>query len=227
MENIKILWSGITGRTAEEVKKVIALDHQYSITAGICRNNNNYYNYNELDLITEEFDIIIDFSNKDNFPKILDFAINKNKPLIIGTSGLSNEEEQELTKSSSIIPIFRGGNFRFAVKKFIDDVVLYAKCHDEIKLIETHYITMNLPSETAKVIKRRVKEDTGKELIIESFHQNQENTNNWQVDNLNYRCEIYDDNLAKDILTIASIMVKKEADGIYDLDRLLKDVNFY
>lgn len=225
MENLKILWSGITGRTANKVKEYIKKDSRFSIVAGISRSNNEYYNYDELDVIDVDFDVIIDFSNKDNFKKILEYAISKNKPLIIGTSGLSDEEEQELKKSSHIIPIFRGGNFRFGVKKFIDDVIAYAKTHDQVELIETHYITMHLPSETAKVIKERVQKETNKELIIKSFYQDKESTNDWRVDNLSYHCEIYDENLAQDILNIALLMKDKQADGLYDLDRLLNDTN--
>ena len=221
---IKVLWSGITGNTANEVKKVIANNSNYEITVGLSRNNENYYNYNELEQIKEDYDIIIDFSHKDNFKKILNLALTKNKPLIIGTSGLSEEEEQELAFYSKVIPIFRGGNFRIGVKEFIDQVTKYAKSHDEIKLIETHYTSMHLPSETAKVIKRRVKETTGKELIISSSYQNLESTNDWQVGNLRYHCGIYDEALAQDILTIASIMVNKRPGILYDLDNIYPDI---
>lgn len=225
MDSLKILWSGITGRTAKQVIDYIKKDSRFIITVGICRSNKEYYNYNELDSITEDFDVIIDFSHKDNFKKILNFAINKNKPLIIGTSGLSEAEEQELEDASYKIPVFRGGNFRFGVKKFIDDVIMYAKTHDEVKLIETHYITMHLPSQTARVIKERVLKETNKNLIIESFYQDKESTNDWRVGDINYHCEVYDENLAKDILNIGVLMKNKSADGIYDLDRLLKDIN--
>lgn len=163
MEHLKILWSGISGRTASVVKEYIKKDNRFIITVGICRSNKEYYTYDELDLIDVDFDVLIDFSNKDNFKKILEYAISKNKPLIIGTSGLSAKEEQELEEASHIIPIFCGGNFRFGVKKFIDNVIIYAKTHDQIELIETHYITMHLPSETAKVIKDRVLKETNKE----------------------------------------------------------------
>lgn len=225
MDSLKILWSGVTRRTAKQVSEYIKMDSRFIISAGISRTNQEYYNYDELDSITEEFDVIIDFSHKDNFKKILDFAIKKNKPLIIGTSNLSGYDEKELESSSYIIPIFRGGNFRFGVKKFIDEVLEYAKTHDEVKLIETHYITMHLPSQTAQVIKERVLKETNKNIIIESNYQDQENTNEWRVGDLCYRCPVYDENLAKDILNIGLLMKNKKANGIYDLDRLLKDVN--
>lgn len=42
MENIKIVWSGITGKTANEVLKVAKNNKHIQIVAGISRNNGNY-----------------------------------------------------------------------------------------------------------------------------------------------------------------------------------------
>ena len=96
-------------------------------------------------------------------------------------------------EASNIIPIFRGGNFRFNVKSFIDAVVEYAKtCNDNIELIETHYKTKKVPSETAKVADLHCRVCGFKEL-------------------------------AEDVIKIAIMMKNKNANGVYDLDRLLKE----
>jgi len=222
-EKVRILWSGITGRTAVRALNALEKCENATIVAGICRNDDRYYNYNQLNDIKEEFDVIVDFSHKDSFDKILAFALETKKPLIIGTAGLSEEQMQAFEEASHIIPIFRGGNFQFKVKEFIDDVVKYAKNYDgEIKLIETHYKTKKIPSETAKVIARRVLDEAGKEIKIESFLEYDELINDWRVDNLH--CRVYGfDQLAKDVLKIASMMSNKQPDGIYDLDRLVKE----
>lgn len=220
---VKILWSGITGRTGQEALKVMEENNSIEIVAGICRSNDKYYTYEELDKIKEDFDIIVDFSHKDSFDKILKYAIKMNKPLIIGTAGLNDNQIKEFEEASNIIPIFRGGNFRFKVKKFIDDVVEYAKtCDDKIELIETHYKTKKIPSETAKVVAKRVLEETGKEIEIKSFLEYDELINDWKVGNLHCRVIGFKE-LAKDVLKIAMMMKGKEPDGIYDLDRLIKE----
>lgn len=160
---VKILWSGITGRTGREALEIVKNNSDAEIVAGVCRSNSNYYNYDELDSIAEDFDVIIDFSHRDSFNKILSYALKKNKPLIIGTSGLTDEQIKAFEGASNIIPIFRGGNFRFAVKDFIDSVVEYAKNSDkELEIVETFYKSKHIPSETAKVIKKRVLDETGK-----------------------------------------------------------------
>lgn len=225
MDKVKILWSGITGRTGQLALEVAKANDSVEIVAGICRNNNNFYHYDELDNIKEEFDVIVDFSHKDSFNKILEFALKTKKPIIIGTAGLTEEQIQSFEEAANIIPVFRGGNFRFEVKKFIDDVVEYAKtCEEEvIELVETHYVTVPIPSQTAQVIAKRVLEGTGKKVEIDSFQQSDENTNDWTVANLNYHCGAYDEKLAEDVLKIAEMMKNKKPKGVYDLDRLFRE----
>lgn len=74
-KKVKILWSGITGRTGILAERFSKESDNVSIIAGVCRNNDNYYNYDNLDNIKEEFDVIVDFSHKDSFDSILAFAL--------------------------------------------------------------------------------------------------------------------------------------------------------
>ena len=226
MSKVKILWSGITGRTGKEALKLSEESELVEIVAGICRSDNNFYNYNQLDNISEDFDVIVDFSHKDSFNKVLAFALKVKKPLIIGTAGLTDEQIKSFEDASKIIPIFRGGNFRFDVKSFIDNVVEYAKtCKDDnIELVETHYKTKKVPSETAKVIAKRVLNETGKNVEIKSFLEYDELINDWQVSNLHCRVVGFKE-LARDVLNIAIMMKNKKPNGVYDLDILFKEKN--
>ena len=224
MEKVKILWSGITGRTGREAIELAKDSDTVEIVAGLSRNNESYYNYDELDKIKEDFDIIVEFSHKDSFDKVLDFALKVKKPIIIGTAGLTEEQMKRFEEASKIIPVFRGGNFRFDVKKFIDEVVEYAKKSEKesFDLIETHYKTKKVPSETAKVVAKRVLEETGKQVNIKSFLEYDELINDWKIDDLHCRVIGFKE-LAENVLEIARMMKEKTPSGVYDLDRLLKE----
>ncbi len=223
MNKVKILWSGITGRTGQEALKVIKDNNMAEIVAGICRSDSNYYNYDNLNDVKQEFDVIVDFSHKDSFDQILNYAIKMNKPLIIGTAGLTEEQMKAFEDASNIIPIFRGGNFRFDVKNFIDEVVEYAKtCDDRIELIETHYKTKKVPSETAKVVAKKVLDETGKKVEIKSFLEYDELINDWRVADLHCRVCGFKE-LAEDVIKIAVMMKDKKPNGVYDLDRLFRE----
>lgn len=224
MEKVKILWSGITGRTGREAIEIAKNSDTVEIVAGLSRSNTNYYNYDELDKIKEDFDIIVEFSHKDSFDKVLDFALKVKKPIIIGTAGLTEEQMKRFEEASNIIPVFRGGNFRFDVKKFIDEVVEYAKKSEKesLDLIETHWKTKKVPSETAKVVAKRVLEETGKQVNIKSFLEYDELINDWKIDDLHCRVIGFKE-LAENVLEIAKMMKGKTPSGVYDLDRLLKE----
>ena len=224
MEKVKILWSGITGRTGREAIEIAKDSDTVEIVAGLSRSNTNYYSYDELDKIKEDFDVIVEFSHKDSFDKVLDFALKVKKPIVIGTAGLTEEQMKRFEEASNIIPVFRGGNFRFDVKKFIDEVVEYAKKSEKesLDLIETHWKTKKVPSETAKVVAKRVLEETGKQVNIKSFLEYDELINDWKIDDLHCRVIGFKE-LAENVLEIARMMKGKTSSGVYDLDRLLKE----
>ena len=224
MEKVKILWSGITGRTGREAIEIAKNSDTVEIVAGLSRSNTNYYSYDELDKIKEDFDVIVEFSHKDSFDKVLDFALKVKKPIVIGNAGLTEEQMKRFEEASNIIPVFRGGNFRFDVKKFIDEVVEYTRKSEKesFDLIETHWKTKKVPSETAKVVAKRVLEETGKQVNIKSFLEYDELINDWKIDDLHCRVIGFKE-LAENVLEIARMMKGKTSSGVYDLDRLLKE----
>lgn len=223
MEKVRILWSGITGRTGVLAEK-FAKDYDFvEIVAGLSRTNENYYSYDQLDDIKEEFDIIVDFSNAANIDILLDFAKKTNKPLIIGTAGLTQEQVDKIEETAKVVPIFRGGNFRFHCKKFIDDIVEFAKTTDQdLELVETHYKTKKIPSETAKEIARRVLEETGKTVKITSKLEYDELINDWRLGSFHFRVDSFEQ-LAKDVLKIAFMFKDKKAGFVWDLNKLLDE----
>ena len=220
---VKILWSGITGRTGVLAKKLAKSTDFAEIVGGLSRTDKRYFSYDSLDQIDEDFDVIVDFSHKDSFDKVLNFALCRKKPLVSGTSGISDEMLEKLEKASHEIPIFRGGNFRTEIEKFIGAVVEYSKTHDDLRLIETHYKTKKIPSETAKVIKKRVFEATGKEVVIESRLKYNALINDYKIGNLHARVNGFKP-LATDVLKIAYVMKTKSANGLYDLRQISEEV---
>lgn len=218
---VNILWSGITGRTGKLAIEKSKENDFATIVAGISRTNKSFYNYYQLDNIKEDFDVIVDFSHTDSFDKVLDLAVKRNKPLIIGTANLSDKQIENIREASKIIPIYKGGNFRFDVKNFIDSVVDYAKTQDgDIKLVETHYKTKKVPSQTAVEMKERVKKEAGKELIIESKLEYDGLINDYRVNNLHLHIEGFEQ-LAEDVLKIASLMNNDLEPGMYSLSKLI------
>lgn len=224
MENIKILFSGITGRTGIEVQNLAQKVNNVKIVAGICNTKRDgFYTYNQLDTINKDFDIIIDFSNHKVFDKILDFAIKSNKPLISGTSGITEKQLKSLKNASNKIAIFRGGNFRFEIEDFINAVVDYAKTHEQIDLVETHYKKNSIPTETSMTVKERVLKETGKKVNIISHLYYDDFVYDWQVESIHASVGLDGfKTLAKHLFKIAELMKGKKS-GYYNLQKLIKE----
>ncbi len=251
METTRILWSGLTGRVGFEAVKAAQDMTDADIVMGLSRRDMSgiidingekfegvnwakyetgmFGLYGLVELTKQaEIDAIIDFSHPDVFDKVLELAIRTNKPLISGTSGLSKRQMASLYDAANLIPIFRGCNFRFKVKKFIDEAVKLAiTTPGSLTLYENFYKGKSLPSETSKVIQRRIIEATGKNIGVSSS-ATLDKTDlpcDWRIGDLHCRTVGFDE-LAHDVLEIAKVMTKKpvKKGELYDLDELWDDL---
>lgn len=188
-----------------------------------------------------DFDVIVDFSNEEAFASVLELAVRTGKPLISGTSGLSDGQIASLYDATNRIPVFRGGNFRFKVKKFIDEAVELAKKEKgRLDLYENFYKGKSLPSETSKVIQRRISEATGRTVEVHSSDTFAEGNLicDWELqvhrrlsptamNQEKVHCRtIGFDELAHDVLEIAKVMKDKpiKRGEFYDLDEIWDDI---
>lgn len=252
METTRILWSGLTSRTGREAAVAARSMPDVEIVAGMKRNVTgaddchlrgelfegvDWLDYKTgmcglygLARLTEraEIDVIVDFSHPDVFDRVLELAICTDKPLVSGTSGLSNRQMATLYDATNRIPIFRGGNFRFKVKKFIDEAVKLAMATPgNLTLYENFYEGKSLPSETSRVIQRRISNATGKAIGVHSS-ATLDKTDlpcDWKIGNLHCHTVGFDE-LAHDVLEIAKVMTKKpvKKGELYDLDELWDDL---
>ncbi len=249
---VKVLFSGLQGRTGVEALKAVTRISGIKIVAGITRKLtgaldfdlgnggcSKWYCYadiaNPLKERPKDFDIIVDFSHPDVFEEVVELAVRTHVPLISGTSGLSDRQMAMLYDATNRIPVFRGGNFRFKVKKFIDQAVELAKTQNgNFTLYENFYEGKSLPSETSRVIQRRIFEATGKTIGVRSSANlpKEDLPCDWRIDlgtelRNNLRCHTVGfDELAHDVLEIAKVMVNKpiQKGEFYDLDEIWGDL---
>lgn len=264
MKATRMVWGGLTGRTGFEAIKAAQDMVDVDIVMGLSRRDMsgiiningekfegvNWAKYETgmsglyglIELTKQaEIDAIVDFSHPDVFDKVLELAIRTGKPLISGTSGLSDRQMTSLYDATNRIPIFRGGNFRFKVKKFIDEVVA-AVCEHEgrIDLYEAFYKGKSLPSETSAVLKKRVLDVTNRVVQVHSTDsyaagnlicdwevQIRQQISPTEIDQHKVHCRtIGFDELAHDVLEIAKVMTRKPVrpGKFYDLNEIWDDL---
>ena len=117
----------------------------------------------------EASDVVIDFSHPSSIDNITYECVLKNKPLVIGTTGLSNENYLTMKKASQKIPILYASNFSngiLALKKSILDFLMNSddKYHCVIEEVH-HNQKKDFPSGTAFDIRSFINTNDKKNLI--------------------------------------------------------------
>ena len=154
---LKILINGINGRMGQEVLKAVNNSSDFEVCCGVDKTNSNssFPIYNDVNLIKEKPDIIIDFSVPDATMNILEYAKQNSIPIVIATTGFSEEQSEIIRKYSKSIPVFHSGNMSYEINIMADIVAkLATQLKDsDIEIIETHHRNkIDSPSGTALIL---------------------------------------------------------------------------
>ena len=155
---INVLLSGCNGKMGKEIINQISNYSNMNISCGLDINDNvlnKFPVYAKTEDINYPVDIIIDFSVPAFTLNILDFAIKNKVPIVIATTGFSNEEKERIKKASELIPIFQSANMSFSINimsQIVSELSLLFKDSD-IEIIETHHNQKkDAPSGTALLL---------------------------------------------------------------------------
>ena len=99
-----------------------------------------------------DFDVAIDFSLPEGFDAILGLCASRGKPLVSGTTGLSDEQKSALDAASARIPLVWASNFSLGVAVLHQLVERAARALPEwdCDIVEAHHTRkLDAPSGTA------------------------------------------------------------------------------
>ena len=155
---IKVLINGCNGKMGQEVLNAINNNEKFEVLNGVDLKENPEYNfpvYTSTDEIKEKPDVIIDFSVPVATMKILEYAKENKVPIVIATTGLSDDQKQKIKEYSKIIPIFQSANMSYDInlmKKVVAEVAKNLNQTD-IEIVETHHNRkIDSPSGTALLL---------------------------------------------------------------------------
>lgn len=120
------------------------------------------------DGLANRADVLIDFTLPDALSSNLDYAVSQQKPLVIGTTGLSDEQLSLIDKAALEIPIVFAANYSVGVNVMLNLVKTAAKVMSEsadIEILEAHHrFKQDAPSGTALAIGESIAEAIGRDL---------------------------------------------------------------
>ncbi|MDF2520753.1 MAG: 4-hydroxy-tetrahydrodipicolinate reductase [Clostridia bacterium] len=163
---IKILMSGCNGKMGQVITKLSANFDNIQIAAGISRQPDKFSNpypvYKSFEEVQEKVDVVIDFSNADLIPQVLDYCIKNETALVEATTGLSPENNQAIREAAEQIPVFMSANMSLGVNVLIELARTAAAklgLSFDIEILEKHHNEKkDAPSGTALMIADEINE---------------------------------------------------------------------
>ena len=156
---IKLIISGCNGKMGGVVTSIVQNQDDIEIVAGFDINTENKYGYPVYKNPSEfngEADVIIDFSHPDMLNGLLKFATETKTPIVVATTGLSDEQKEQLKKASEETPLFFSANMSLGVNLLIELAQKATKVladSFDIEIIEKHHNQqIDAPSGTALAI---------------------------------------------------------------------------
>lgn len=152
---VKVLINGCNGRMGQVLAKEIDRFSNLLLVGGfdITDNGSNTFPvYTNLNDIKEKPHVIVDFSVPVATLNILKYAVNSKIPMVIATTGFTDDQLETINEASKTIPIFKSSNMSYDInlmKKVVAEVAKALKGTD-IEIIETHHNKkIDAPSGTA------------------------------------------------------------------------------
>lgn len=151
---MKVLLTGALGKMGGEVIEEISKNDEFNIVCGFDKEEKEkpFPIYNDIEKIKEKVDVIIDFSNPKATLEILKYAKRTKTPIVIATTGFSEEEGKIIKEYSKEIPIFKSANMSFSINlivNLLESISTYL-ADEDIEIIDIHHNRkVDSPSGTA------------------------------------------------------------------------------
>ena len=163
---MNVLLNGAMGKMGNEVINAIKNVDDIEIVCGFDRIENldgDFPIYSDINKITENVDVIIDFSTAIAVDRLIDYCLDKKMPVVVCTTGLSDETINKIEEASKHIPIFKSANMSLGINLIANLLKKASVILDEngfdIEIIEKHHNQkIDAPSGTALLLADAINE---------------------------------------------------------------------
>lgn len=154
---VRVIMNGCNGKMGQVITGIIAEDAQAEIVAGIDVYDgikNPYPVFSNIADCNVDADVIIDFSNAKAIDGLLDYVEAKKMPVVLCTTGLSEEQLQRVEKVSKEVAVLKSANMSLGINtimKLLQQAVqVFAPAGYDVEIVEKHHNQkLDAPSGTA------------------------------------------------------------------------------
>lgn len=153
----KIIMSGCSGRMGRVITDIVAADPEAEIVAGIDVVDDGTLKYPVFKAAQEvdvQADVIIDFSSAKVTDSLLDYAVEHSVPVVLCTTGLSEEQLARVKEVSDKVAILKSANMSLGINTIINLLKtaanVFCPAGFDVEIVEQHHHNkLDAPSGTA------------------------------------------------------------------------------
>ena len=161
---VRIIMHGCNGKMGQVITGLVADDPNAQIVAGIDiadNRDNGYPVFTDIKKCDVAADVIVDFA-------LLDYSVEKQIPVVLCTTGLSDEQLARVKESSKKVAILKSANMSLGINtlmKLLKDAAnVFAPAGYDIEIVEKHHNQkVDAPSGTAIALADSINEARGGE----------------------------------------------------------------
>lgn len=163
---IKILMHGCNGKMGRMITELVKNDDSAVIAAGVDTYTgiaNDYPVYESIDQCDTDVDVVIDFSNAGAVDALLDYCAEKKIPVVLCTTGLSEEQLEKVRETSEKTAVLKSANMSMGINLLLkllkDAAKVLGNAGYDIELVERHHNQkLDAPSGTALALADSINE---------------------------------------------------------------------
>lgn len=154
---IRLLMHGCNGHMGQVISGLVKEDPEAEIVAGIDvrdEGENPYPVFSSMEDCTVEADAVIDFASPKATDHLLDYCVEKKLPVVVCTTGLSEEQIAHVKEASEKVAVLKSANMSLGVNTLLDLLKTAAKilapAGFDMEIVEKHHKhKLDAPSGTA------------------------------------------------------------------------------
>ena len=163
---VRIIMSGCNGHMGQVISGLVEKDADAEIVAGIDivdNRDNGYPVFTDIDTCDVEADAMIDFSSAKATDKVLEYCAKKKLPLVLCTTGLSEEQLAKTKEAAKETAVLRSANMSLGINTLLkllqDASKVLAAAGFDVEIVEKHHNQkLDAPSGTALALADSINE---------------------------------------------------------------------
>ena len=162
----RVIMHGCNGRMGQMISGLCTADPEIEIVAGVdayTEQKNDYPVFASIDQCDVAADAIIDFSNASAVDGLLDYCEEKQIPVVLCSTGLSEEQLAKVDEASKKVAVLKSANMSLGINTLMSllkqAVKVLAPAGFDVEIVEKHHNQkLDAPSGTALALADSINE---------------------------------------------------------------------